>query len=676
MTEVERVAGVKVNRERVRALTLRDVPALRRLSRALHRRPLPAHELGPVAEAFPGHADAPPPGTPGLRGDVSSRPLSLALRQLGRADLAEAAEVQQDPAGWPDKWLTHETGRVVVAYALDAVPEHALRNGLEQIPAGDTVPAHVRSVAALAERALAVLRAPQLGLRPPAGLDADGRPTIRLLDMEGRRGETDPRWDHVALNRDLTGDDALVTLGHEMFHRVQYAYNPTTDADIGLYSAFREGGARLSEECVLGSDRRYVQDGYLDMPARPLVPSADGAIEPHSYSAGLFWKYLCEQHGRMKAGEGVSAGFDAYVVALETMRGVGGTGAAPYQVAGLRLARSRMEGAGTFDRFPRLYGPGGREVVSTETTWGNFLAANWLHGIASDLSDPRFKYQEETPDPIVWHAVRVAKTMDLSAPGVLPVSLRRGATTPVPAYSSSYYRLDLGDATAPRRLLTVRFEAGGGMTDPLAQLVLVGSDRTLVDLVRLDRASWTRTVNGAGLDHILVIAAARETEGGFLVEIREASGLPLVSATRWNCDAGDSYETDPRLAPWTWTSPDLTAEPDGPRRRIRLRVRNRGDAAAPSVTARLSWQPGGDTPLGAAGWRPIGETQPVPLAVGAETWLPLDWTPPPEAVADFALRAEILAPGDPNEDDKLVLGAFGRVRLPDFPDAVMPAGPP
>lgn len=678
MAGIDQIADLRVNQDHARALTLRDVPALRRLSGALRSRILRADELGAVAGAFPDHAGAPRASGHRHCGAVTHRPLAQALRHLGLLDLAEATEAQQDPPGWPDKWERYETRRVVVAYTLDsaAVPEHVLRNGHEQSTTGDGVPDHVRTIASLAESALEIFGVEALKLRRPAGLDRRNRLTIRLLELEKRRGETDPRWNHIAIDRDLEGDDARLTIGHEIFHRIQYAYNPTTEAGRGLYLAFREGGARLAEECILDSADRYIRDGYLDMPARPLVAPADGAIEPHSYSTGLFWKYVCEQHGELPESQSIPAGFDAYVRALETMHGPGASGDGPYLISGLRRARARMAGAGTFDGFLRLDGPDRRHLVSTETTWGNFLAANCLHGTAVEMSDRRFKYEEESEDPRDWHSVIVSKVVDLPAQNGAPMTLQRGATKPMPPYSASYYKVDLGPEGARRGLLKLTFEANGGMTDPLVQLVLRGPNNTLVDLIRLDGMAWTKTVSCAGVDNVVVIAAARETEGGFTLDIQEVSGRPLVSTTRWNCDAGDSYETDPKLAPWTWTSPDLVAGPLGDQRRIRLRVRNRGDAPALNVTVRFAWQAGGDAPLNVANWRSIGSTEPVELAAGAEDWVSMDWLPPPEAASGFALKAEVVVPDDPDEDGKTVIGAFGRITFPDFADAVVPSASP
>jgi hypothetical protein len=414
-----------------------------------------------------------------------------------------------------------------------------------------------------------------------------------------------------------------------------------------------------------------MKDGFLDMPARPLVHPSGGVPEPHAYSAGLFWKFVSEQHGSLPKQQNVTPGFDAYLHVLNAMGDHGGAVPRPYSIDDLRAARAVMDGPGTFDRFLRIEGAGKHELISTETTWGNFLAANLLHQASDEMSDRRFQYSEETSDPALWHTALVSSVVDLPTLQGTTTTFRRGSTTPMPPFSASYYRVNVGDSAGKNPLLKVSFETTGGMVDPLVQLALIGPNDQLVDLIRLDGTSWTKTLSCADLDRVVVIASARETEGSFTLGIQEDSGCPLVSTTRWNCDAGDSFERDWR-SPWSWKSPDLKVTEAAGHRRAQVRVCNRGDRPAVGVTARFAWQEGGSTRLDGTKWRTIGETATATLAPGECKWLEMDWAPQQGMTQDYVLKAEVIAPNDPNVDDKIAMSAFGAFTPPDFGrDAVL-----
>ena len=79
-----------------------------------------------------------------------------------------------------------------------------------------------------------------------------------------------------------------------------------------------------------------------------------------------------------------------------------------YILQDLREARGVVVGEGHLDRFQHLDVAGG-ETLSTETDWGNFLVANWLHGTGRPTPDLRFDYVEDDASgafsrkrPFVW----------------------------------------------------------------------------------------------------------------------------------------------------------------------------------------------------------------------------------------------------------------------------------
>ena len=114
-------------------------------------------------------------------------------------------------------------------------------------------PGHVQAVALMTAHALGIYR--DRGFRVPPAV------TIRLCTHGGEaganyRGGTEVWLDHVWVSTRLDGPDALLTVAHEVFHRVQYLYNDTAAKTSPLYAALREGGARLAEDWVLDAGDR------------------------------------------------------------------------------------------------------------------------------------------------------------------------------------------------------------------------------------------------------------------------------------------------------------------------------------------------------------------------------------------------------------------------------------
>lgn len=297
-------------------------------------------------------------------------------------------------------------------------------------------PEHVQFVARAAEYALWRFRA--LGFRRPA-LDPHGGSgsTLRILltDTRGFRGMTSPDWDYIELSNRLIGISMMMTLGHEIFHRVQYAYNstahasrlPTTDDQLHLWTLVFEGGARFAEDLLFDEMNRYSFDAerWFTSRQRPLVRSRgdDGGLSGASYEAALFWKYVSEQHGAALVIEPDLAGtpwwkapanasetgvMKAWLpaaqhyseagtqrVLLEAIQPSGSQATLTFDT--LRKAREGMQGIGTLDRMIRLDTPGAREgdgaCVLQETTWGNFLCGVALNGQATD--DTRFGFLEQ-----------------------------------------------------------------------------------------------------------------------------------------------------------------------------------------------------------------------------------------------------------------------------------------
>jgi hypothetical protein len=582
-----------------------------------------------------------------------------------------------------DAWKTFTDGPVSIVYTLDAaghpfhalpadgcaapgrVPEPCAIAGIDLGMLADPAhPAIVQRTARMAAHALGVFK--HLGFKVPAAL------TIRLCTFGGEaganyRGGTEVWLDHVWVSTRLTDADALLTVAHEVFHRVQYLYNPTVNKTSPLYAALREGGARLAEDWVLDSGDRYLKDGseLLGDPGRPLLHHAapGGEIAPHSYAAALFWRWLCEQHGEITRRS--KAGHEVMRTILERMIDDSG-----YILQDLREARGVVVGEGHLDRFEHLDVAGG-ETLSTETDWGNFLVANWLHGTGKPTPDLRFDYVEDDAGtgafsgkrPFIWPGEALRGDRLATKPFVFEIpggAVRAG-------FAARYTSIDL--AGSPPPLVQLDFAVQSGMDDPLVQVLMISRDAAgqehLHDLIRSDRARWTCFIPTAGLSQIVVIVAAREKPGRYRLALSAASDRAVLHVTPCNAAAGTSFETDPRAGGWRWASPDVALDGSD----ILIRVTNRGDAASGPVAVALDAQgTTADVPLKAASWRPVGKAELPPIAAGGTAELRIPWQAPrvPAAATGWGLRATLAG------DDRLVvLSSVGTLNRPQRFDAVL-----
>ncbi|HEY0421824.1 MAG TPA: hypothetical protein VGC82_00695 [Rhodopila sp.] len=170
-----------------------------------------------------------------------------------------------------------------------------------------------------------------------------------------------------------------------------------------------------------------------------------------------------------------------------------------------------------------------------------------------------------------------------------------------------------------------------------------------------------------------MVIANREYGGHHSLTVRAMESAPLVSATRWNCRGGTELEVDPRGWSWTWLSPDVIVDTDrdgirfpgvlpGMVNRLRLRLRNRGNAVASDIRVKFWWQPAGPQ-LSSWAWTPVAEASCVRLQPNDEEWVAVEWVPPPEqpGLSGWCIKAEIVVPNDPNTDDKIVLSGVAGV---------------
>ena len=551
--------------------------------------------------------------------------------------------------------------RVAVLFRPDdpanglALPRPANPAALEAAP-----PAVVREVAEAA--LLAMQRFAGAGLRPPLRARS-GLVTIELRSLILVRGWAEFDEDgfgQVVLERSLRGDALRETVAHEIFHLIQYAYNRTaTAADsllLGEAPVFtpmlREGGARVAEMVINPDGGRYEQDAqdwYLPGGAS-LARFRTGRRRRYigtSYGAGLFWKYMAEQHApALPRGADPRWGRELAIQKLlleATSRAP--TDREPRQITieGLREARRRMPGLGDFDRF--LYVNGERDLPAIpDTSWGNFQLAVALNGTAG--SDSRFRFE----DAARWRGITAGRRaipaerqvdyadlpIEPGAPGEAsgawgPEMIARqreaeraideriaeghaqGRNPPLPPagspealiparmldpFSFMIFRVRL-QVSGETRLLRVRWEPEPGLEDAMVQVLLIDQAGEVLDLHRHDghpRRAMDHSFACRLVSEVLILVASRVTPGNFRLSLGRPAEAAILAIGDWNCRAARAITNDPATHRADWRSRDTdfsTAReqvlfPDGEWRWWRgfvlILVRNRGVARAEGVT--------------------------------------------------------------------------------------------
>jgi hypothetical protein len=566
----------------------------------------------------------------------------------------------------------------------------------------EVAPTYIQKVGLLAEYALShYVNPPFSYLDPRGGLT---RLEFRILGLPaGVAGYAVASDFHMELNTSNSDAQNLGTVPHELFHLAQYRYNAGGNVTNGLRQMALEGGARLLEESINETPNRYVEsaaDGDLStagVPRKGIFNFPDESLLDVGtsqsllrYAAGLLWKFVAEQHStHTGAPDEPAIGVDAYRRILERMT----PASDGFTVAALRNGRAQLPWYGTFDQFS-YYDAGATELGSHETTWGNFLIANYYHRLAAPGGsgfDRRFDYLEDEDPP-----GNVAQ-LDTFGPAVATsnaITIAQGAAVTRAVvgqkpYAAVYYELSLG--TPAPRMLRVNVTTAAGMSDPMIQIVRIGPGNSLVDIHRSDRTAWSKTINMAGLTKVVAIVASREHGGDFTLQIDELASSTDVMITRWNTAVGTEYEVSPAGWAWTWVSPDIMVDTDddgledgnvffGQNNKLKVRLRNRGNAQATGIQIDLWYQKA--TPfLTSAGWLPVqnmvGVTQQVTgasLAAGAEAWFPVDWAPVDDGShhSHWCVKARVTVPADPNGDNKMAFRNFDNLVV-SSPDATFSA---
>ena len=550
-------------------------------------------------------------------------------------------------------------------------------------------PAYVQRIGLIAENALSNFISPIFGMRDPR--NGTGRLEYRILDTSPSAGQTNAGWSHVEVDPGNTNLQNMHTVPHEMFHQVQYRYNNTTTRS-GIYGALREGGARFIEDNINDQPNRYVHQAkeIFDDPRQsiadsPSVGTSVGSSTLIRYATALLWKYVAEQHSTsISLPNEPAIGIDSYRKVLDATATVQvGDPGVGYDPPALRTARSGMPWYGHFDQF-RYYDLASTELDRHETTWGNYLIANYLHGTGNPVGDNRFEYLEDQ-HPVTWPS-SVANLASLQAyvqPGdVLSLSQGSSISRSVvghKSWSSRYYRITPTGSPGPR-LLRINFTSSAGMTDPLIQILRIGGGSNLIDINRSDQINYSKTINLDGLSKVIVIVASRINPGDYTIQFDEIATASDTMVTRWNSALDTEYEIDPRGWSWTWTSPDVMVDNNndgladtevffGQNNQLKVRLHNRGNSNARGIQIDFWYQKA--TPfLSSGGWITVqdlnGITQQIiggTLSSGSENWFTVNWAPVDDGThhEHWCVKVKVTVAGEPNIDNKMTFSNFSKV---------------
>jgi len=559
----------------------------------------------------------------------------------------------------------------------------------------EVAPTYIQKVGLLAEYALAhYINPPFAYLDPRGGL---ARLEFRILGLgAGVAGFAVPSDFHMELNVSNSDAQNLGTVPHELFHLVQFRYNATAGPATGIRGSMMEGGARLLEESINETPNRYVESaadgdlsaaavprkGIFNFPGETLLDVA-GSQSLLRYAAGLLWKYVAEQHSTLTgAADEPAIGVDSYRKIIEHMT----PATDDFTIAAVRNGRNSLPWYGSFDQFS-YYDAAATELNSHETTWGNFLIANYFHRLWTSATagfDARFDYREDDDPPGNVAALNTFSPA-VSATNAITLGQGTAVTRNVAGhkpFAAIYYELTPDPASAPR-MLRVNFSATSGLTDPILQIVRIGAGNTLVDIHRSDRTNYSKTINMAGLVKVLVIVASKEQGGDFTMHFDEVPAASDVMVTRWNSRVGTEYEVNSQGWSWTWISPDIMVDTDddlmddtkvffGQNNKLKVRLRNRGNDNANNITLDFWYQKA--TPfLTSAGWIPVQNVALVTqqltgltLTAGSEQWFSVDWCPLDDGThhEHWCVKVRVTCPTDPNGDNKMAFRNFNNVSVP------------
>lgn len=484
----------------------------------------------------------------------------------------------------------------------------------------------------------------------------------------------------IGIDNDLDDADLASTSVHELFHCVQSEYLVCS----GCISPFEdwkpfmtEGTTRVIEDTVNDSLNRWMENANWFFRGSNKQTSLPQML----YSGALFWKYMTEQHSRqITPAYEPAIGVDVIRKACEL---ASTSGKADINVP-ISLRNQRVVPYfGTFSHFIYLP-PGNVELSTNETTFGNWLATNYLQCLRNTIADRRFTYMEASEKMPGGAGMACMYPTSKDELGTETIKNLESQTVP---WAAQYHQIKILEGVDT---VKVSYTPDPDFVNPLVQLLLIDKDETLRDLIKFEK-SFVKTINANDLDRIVVIAGARETGGDYSIRIEATEATSDVMITRWNSVEGQEHEFDPIGWSWHWISPDvwpdnfdgelhladkniLHFEWDNPRggsNHLYVRLRNKGTSRARNISVRFYFQ---DASAGLRddAWQimkadrngTIAQITGLSVDPGEEIRPFVNWWLPRPDVEDenrcyhYCVKVEVESPLDVNADNKLAFSNF------------------
>jgi len=532
---------------------------------------------------------------------------------------------------------------------------------IAQLPDDQRIPTYVRRLGVYLEYAFDVF-CHGFGFADPTGFRT--QPVTVRIDQTATAGPL-----QVVVPSRLTAELLSAYASHELFHVFQYSINhPTGRAlDGSWYRALFEGGAVFAEDATADALNRYLLEAGTAFKGSGLLADPTQPLDTSDYKAAFFWRYVTEQLSMTREPD-----WPAYRRVFSAMT-------TAWSTSDLERALERepgLDGVPCF-RPARVQDAPDGEILSAQTVFGNFALACYLKDFMGATRDRRFEVVENDDKQEYYRAItgEIAEAPPMArvaSSGPWRVH-RSGLTFESTVAPFSHHVLPL-DVAGEVPALEVRFGGDAALAGhSLFQALEICGD-TVRDILRWDHADVMRrlaiTRDGSSLTRLVLIVSGRDLTGTapFRVAVTPEVAAPDVMVTRWNCRRRTEYELDRRTLGAPWTSPDVAvagggAPVPGVDNTIEVTVHNRGAVDAHGVVVTLQYQPGAPASLRRAAWaeatgvggrRAEATLRRVPA--GGSELARLAWMPPAGlAGADVCLRVAVVAPGDPNTDNKTAL---------------------
>ncbi|MDX2465079.1 MAG: hypothetical protein QNK31_11295, partial [Porticoccus sp.] len=497
---------------------------------------------------------------------------------------------------------------------------------------------------------------------------------------------------YIAVKNSLEDTELAGTPAHELFHCVQSQYLLSTDSSSPLQAwkpFMLEGMNRCMEDTINDGLNRWIDDANNHFQNNW---RHDVGLPDMRYSAALFWKYMTEQHSTQTSDSHEPAiGMDVLRKACEMTETFG---AADINVPIALRSQFHTPYSGTFQHFIYLP-PGHVELSSNETTYGNWLAANYLQCLRAGITDRRFTYMEASER---MHAGGGLQCLYPSSRDDLDINGAITIEDGVVPWCAEYHEMIIQPGV---KTVRITFAAQTEFHSPLIQLLLINQDNTLSDLIRYD-GNFIKTINAHELDKITIVVGSRDTAGEYSVRAESIANSSDVMITRWNSVAGKEHEFDPIGWSWHWISPDIWVDnydgelhlaeksllhfewdnPFGGSNHLYIRLRNKGTQRAENVSVRFYYQ---DASAGLRdnAWQPMqaDETGTLTQLTGLNLdpgeelrpftnwWLPNLDASDADSSFHYCVKVVIESPFDENIDNKMAFSNFCFIEepLPEVP---------